>query len=647
MLYFLPDSRDAVDPTFDFDRETRSPDRQARDDLYCHEVLDRPCDGVLISYAMVRAGTYPAAARRRLLRSGVREFFRAPSWMRFMGDPGAFSYVNDSEPPVTVTEVAEFYAETGIDFGLSVDHIVPGYSDNDGLFGAPSPEAQRRYDLTLALASDFLAASKPHEFAPVGVVQGWSPQSFATAALQLQRMGYRYLALGGLVQLKTDHLLRVLQAVDSVREPATKLHLLGVTRPGNVAEYVARGVVSIDSTSPLRRAWMDQRHNYWVGSESYCALRIPQSSSGKVRGRIGSGEIDGDLARKLEEQALASVAAYAQDQVSITEALDALLAYQAIHSPGDARETDYRRTLEAKPWTRCGCRVCERLGHHVVLLRGADRNRNRGFHNVGQFYVGLRSELAPAQPGPRFRLVDVPGEPLQAGSDHVGAESVNEALRTLAGEDWALGPDGPEYDDEPKPGDHLEYDVALGDSLERWEVTYRSVDKLITTKRDTLTPALVLVGCGQAKRLVPSSAATLYNSSLFAAHWVIAGRYGVPIRILSALHQVLDPEQVIEPYDLTLTGMSDPERCLWDAAVAAWIREHIPAGSQIVVLAGKHYARWRGLLDGYEVLDPLAHMTLGDRLQLAFPKESEPAAQPVSSTLRVLWSDAETGAPLW
>lgn len=637
MRYFLPDSRDTIDPTFDFETETRSPDRLTRDDLYCHEALaDRPCDGILLSYAAVRGGVYPAAARRRLLRSGVREFFRAPPWMTFMGDPGAFSYVGEAEPPVTVDDVAEFYGAVGIDLGLSVDHIVEGYSDSDGLFGAPDAEAKRRYDLTLALARDFLDASKPHSYTPVGVVQGWSPESMAKAAADLQRMGYRYLAIGGVAQLKTDQLLRVLRAVSSVREPDTKIHLLGVTRPGNVAEYVAHGVASIDSTSPLRRAWTDRKHNYWIGGESYTALRIPQSISGKLRKRIASGEIDGDRARELEERALATVDDYAHRRASSDAALEAMVAYQSFHSPGDDRRADYQRTLESRPWERCSCSICARLGHHVIVFRGAQRNRSRGFHNVGQFYNGLRRELAQtADSTPRFRLVRYAGELLRPSDDgddwgYVGASSVDEALHKLAVEDWVLDWDDTaaayrgEYDDEPVDGNYLEYDVDHGNRLERWEVTFRR-GKLAIQKRDTASPDLVLVGCGEAKRPGPCEARSLYNSSLFAAHWTLSGRYNAPVKILSALHKVLDPERVIDRYNQTLKAMSADDRLSWDESVAGWIRSNLPVGSTVVVLAGKDYVRWRKMLDGYEVLEPLARLPLGGRLKLAFPKQGEAA----------------------
>ncbi len=57
---------------------------------------------------------------------------------------------------------------------------------------------------------------------------------------------------------------------------------------------------------------------------------------------------------------------------------------------GDA----YREILEERPWKKCPCDICKRIGIHVMLFRGAERNRRRGFHNVRVLYRRLRRELA-------------------------------------------------------------------------------------------------------------------------------------------------------------------------------------------------------------------------------------------------------------
>jgi hypothetical protein len=59
------------------------------------------------------------------------------------------------------------------------------------------------------------------------------------------------------------------------------------------------------------------------------------------------------------------------------------------HDRGDA----YRETLGDRPWRSCPCAVCRRAGIHVVIFRGAERNRRRGFHNLWVTYRGLQRAL--------------------------------------------------------------------------------------------------------------------------------------------------------------------------------------------------------------------------------------------------------------
>src|SRR5437016_824861 len=55
MKFFFPDAQDLVDPSFDFEAETRSEERvRQRDDLYAHEIFpEPPYDGLLVSKAIV------------------------------------------------------------------------------------------------------------------------------------------------------------------------------------------------------------------------------------------------------------------------------------------------------------------------------------------------------------------------------------------------------------------------------------------------------------------------------------------------------------------------------------------------------------------------------------------------------------------
>ncbi len=413
MKYYLPDSQDLVDPSFDFKKETRSLDRvRHRDDRYAHEMFgQRVFDGILVSKAAVDSvsggsARYTGPQRRRFDRLGVKPFFRANdhAWgkLRFMGDCGAFSYVKDDVPPYTVDEVIDFYVRGQFDLGVSVDHVILAYEPKwdlrvNGQAAVP-PEIKSRQQVTLELARKFLSTCKRQSvgFTPVGVAQGWSPKSYAFAVKALQKIGYEYIAIGGVVPLKTDKLVQVLQTIDEVRLPSTKLHLLGVTRLERISDFRRFGVVSFDSTSPLRRAWMDNKVNYFTPDDAYTALRVPQVDGNvKLQKAIRAGLIKHDLAHAAEQKCMRLLEEYDQGRRrSAKSVLQALLDYEAIHSPEGDRRDAYERMLTDRPWKQCKCEICVQLGHHVAMFRGAERNRRRGFHNVHVFYNRLKLGLA-------------------------------------------------------------------------------------------------------------------------------------------------------------------------------------------------------------------------------------------------------------
>jgi len=266
MKFFFPDAHDLVDPSFDFDterREYRGSRQQSQ--LYAHEALGQPpYDGMLISKAMVdgrgKGVRYSFAQIQRLRRIGAREFLRLnqpglEKPIETMGDCGSFSYVSEKEPPFTVDEVLDFYADAQFDYGISVDHVILGYNDKLKSFEDAPEDWRNRFRITLERANEFIghARAKRLGFTPVGAVQGWNPSSYAQAVASMQDMGYRYIAVGGLVPLKNQEVLASLEAISAVRLPETKLHLLGITRLEEIRSFQTYGVYSFDSTRP---SWM-------------------------------------------------------------------------------------------------------------------------------------------------------------------------------------------------------------------------------------------------------------------------------------------------------------------------------------------------------------------------------------------------------
>lgn len=403
MKFFFPDSQDMVDPTFDFETERRAEFRvRQHDDLYAHEVLaEAPFDGLLVSMGVIEsiggagAGRYTMAQRNRLRRVGAREFFRLPprpdaeSTIELMGDCGAFSYVREEEPPFSTEEVVDFYADCGFDFGISVDHMILGFkAEYDASFpgiDVVPPDWRRRQEITLERAREFLeiCARRKVRFEPIGVAHGWSPLSYASAFKKLQHEGFQFIALGGLVPLKTPEILAILEAVSEVRQPSARIHLLGISRIEHVPEFARFGVISFDSTSPLRQAFKDERDNYYTMDRTYSAIRIPQvDANPKLMRRIRAGEVDQAEARRLERACLKAMAAFDSGDATIDEAVAPLEEYEAIYDGRRSRIDRYREVLDAAPWKQCGCDICRELGYHVILFRGAERNRRRGFHNL-------------------------------------------------------------------------------------------------------------------------------------------------------------------------------------------------------------------------------------------------------------------------
>jgi hypothetical protein len=417
MKFFFPDSQDSVDPSFDFESETRAEFRiRQRDDLYAHEIFeDPPFDGVLVSKAIVdgpgsTSGKYSLAQRHRLFRLGVRDFLRLddkPGGRRLetMGDCGAFSYVREEYPPFSVEDVIQFYSVCGFDYGMSVDHAILDYfpdADQLALDGGLTDRdkavarCQRRQAITRELAKDFWNAhqSQGCDFAPVGVAQGWSPDSYARAVEDLQKMGYTMIAMGGMVPLKTRDILECLERISTVRRPATRLHLLGVTRCDHVEDFQRYGVVSFDSTMPLMQAFKDAKDNYHTLRRSYMAIRVPQvQGNPKLQRQIGAGQINQTEARRLEQACLHALREYDRDTTTVDAVLDVVLEYERLHDGKTERSAAYRQVLEDRPWEDCTCEVCRDIGINVIIFRGAERNRRRGFHNLTVLYDRLHHNL--------------------------------------------------------------------------------------------------------------------------------------------------------------------------------------------------------------------------------------------------------------
>jgi cytoplasmic iron level regulating protein YaaA (DUF328/UPF0246 family) len=136
---------------------------------------------------------------------------------------------------------------------------------------------------------------------------------------------------------------------------------------------------------------------------------------------------------------------------------------------------------------------------------------------------------------------------------------------------------------------------------------------------------VALISCVKSKAATAQPAGDLYTSSLFKKMRNYAQRNADEWYILSAEHGLLQPDQVIEPYERTLNKMSAHDRSAWAERVQKQLLNVLKPGSEIIVLAGERYREnLVGFLKshGFNVSVPMEGMAFGRQLQWLSGDES-------------------------
>ena len=402
--YFLPDWDDLLDPNFDFEQDDFSGSTRAtREDKHCCVLMQpkKMCDGVLVSLA--QQGTSKGSLRRlegnelgSLSPLPLREHFGLSSDQYLFGDCGAFSYVNEDEPTIPVEQAVALYELYGFDFGASVDHIpVRKINKNGKKTILSDEERQERVDITKKNAEQFIEAAKKRKavFNPVGTIQALSSGQYAQYVQDYYEFGYRHLAIGGLVPLEDSKIEEIARAVvdsaDKLKERPW-IHLFGVFRPKLQDVFRELKIDSFDSATYFRKAWLRSDQNYLsTNGKWYAALRVPMTSDGRTRQRLMATNADIDQLEREERAVLDLLCRYDRDEVKISEVLDAIVSYDchlARSSETQSMRERYKKTLEDRPWRECNCPFCREIGIHILIFRGANRNKRRGAHNTLMLY---------------------------------------------------------------------------------------------------------------------------------------------------------------------------------------------------------------------------------------------------------------------
>ena len=407
-LYFLPDWDDFLDVEYNFERDLfSSPDRATRSEEHSIALMrpDRICDGVLVSLAqhlgskglLKRIGHTDNAS---LAPSSVRTHFKLQDDQWAFGDCGAFSYVNEDLPTISVEQAVSLYSLYDFDYGASVDHIPLDEIERDGKKHAlTEAEKKSRVRLTRRNAERFFGKHREDgaDFVPVGVIQGLDAKDYARQIGDYLDIGYTHLALGGLVPRSDAQVKEIVRKVNEhtklLRRPPW-IHLLGIYRPALQQDFRQFGINSFDSATYFRKAWLRSDQNYLASDGKwYAAIRVPPTRDGRTMLRLKASGVSECGIKNREQKALAALRSYDQGIISISGCLKALMAYDSLLTRAASEQTDlreaYRETLEARPWQSCKCSMCSSVGIDVLIFRGFNRNKRRGAHNTFQLFQQL------------------------------------------------------------------------------------------------------------------------------------------------------------------------------------------------------------------------------------------------------------------
>ncbi|MGY1592279.1 DUF6884 domain-containing protein [Geodermatophilus sp. SYSU D00708] len=153
----------------------------------------------------------------------------------------------------------------------------------------------------------------------------------------------------------------------------------------------------------------------------------------------------------------------------------------------------------------------------------------------------------------------------------------------------------------------------------------------------TRTADVVLVGCSSSKAPTARPAAELFTGTAFTKARDLVDPSGAPWYLLSAKYGLLDPTEVVAPYDVYLADQSSQYRSAWGSWVVAQLgARHDLRGAVVEVHAGRAYtepltARLHSA--GATLVEPLAGLRQGERLAWYGGRAHRPGTTPAPAVV--------------
>jgi hypothetical protein len=184
-----------------------------------------------------------------------------------------------------------------------------------------------------------------------------------------------------------------------------------------------------------------------------------------------------------------------------------------------------------------------------------------------------------------------------------------------------------------RPGEEVPYDMPLCDCAACKPLREDGIDTrtygsnennmgraahnqnaLMRAQREAMRQTVVLVACCGPKLSNAAPASDIYQSALFKKARAYAETYGDKWYVLSAKYGLLRSDEIVDPYDLTLSTMTTAQRREWDGRVIHQLLQAGVRGSdKIVSLCGNDYSGWIEFTD-LSVDRPMRGLGIGQQL---------------------------------
>jgi hypothetical protein len=287
----------------------------------------------------------------------------------------------------------------GFNYGVTVDHLVVTRHEKD-----------KEYRMMITFENAVKAYKEwqqkyKNNFQLIMAVQGWDISDYLKYYKKYVKLGATHFGFGGLARSPTTFIIKLINQLKEEIKKSQRipeyLHFFGLARFAlfpRFKELEDTGVhVGFDSASYLRKAWLSSptsQLNYLaMDGKGYTAIRIPFTRKKKRRKVIESlaPPVDDAIVERLEQKCLNDLRLYDKGKIEINHVISTIL--QFCKAAGERPEliSYYRKTLEDKPWKKCDCPICCKIGVEVIIFRGNNRNRRRGFHNTYIFYNVLNT----------------------------------------------------------------------------------------------------------------------------------------------------------------------------------------------------------------------------------------------------------------